>query len=237
MKKFSFKRLTAMSLLIVMLFTMIACTRAGPVETTPESTTETPVTEAPEVFVDIVKDQKTEYVIVFADGPSQKAFAAVTTLKNAINECLGDNYIRSKSDFLKRDEVVPEKAKEIVIGATNRPANAELEKNLGGKDYAILFENDRLYIYGKTDDAITEAVNFFVKNYIKDGTISVSDKMNEIVRYDYRFVSIKHEGTDLFEYKVVIPEKADLSTVYAAANFVSYIRENTRSYEQIIVLP
>lgn len=225
MKKINFKRLTALSLLIVMLFTMIACTPAGPAETTPESTTEAPVTEAPEVLVDIVKDQKTEYVIVFADGPSTKTFAAVTKLKNKINEFLGDDYIRTKSDFLKRDEVVPESAKEIVIGSTNRPENAELEKSLGGKDYAILFKNDRLYIYGRTDESITAAVDYFVEKYAKDNAITVSDKINEIVRYDYRFASIKHEGTDLSEYKVVIPEKADLSTVYAAANFVKYIEE------------
>lgn len=225
MKKISFKKLTALSLIIVMLFTMIACTPTTPDDPGVESTTAAPETDPPIVMVDIVKDQKTEYVIVFADGPSQKTYAAVTALKNAINDCLGDDYIRTKSDFLKRDEAVPEKAKEIVVGSTNRPANAELEKNLGGKDYAILFENDRLYIYGRTDSAITDAVNYFVKNYIKDGSVSVSDKMNEVVRYDYRHTSIKHEGTELSEYKVVIPEDADLSTLYAAANFVKYIEE------------
>ena len=225
MKRINFKKLTALSLLIVMLFTMMACTPSTPTGPVDESTTEVQETEAPEVFVDIVKDQKTEYVIVFADGPSQKTFAAITTLKNAINACLGDDYIRTKSDFLKRDETIPEKAKEIVVGSTNRPANAELETKLGVKDYAILFENDRLYIYGKTDASITEAVNYFIEKYIKDGVVSVSDTLFETVAYDYRFATVKLEGTDLFEYKIVIPEKADLSTTYAAANLARYLEE------------
>ena len=81
MKKINFKRLTALSLLIVMLFTMIACTPAGPAETTPESTTEAPVTEAPEVLVDIVKDQKTEYVIVFLSPASKTVCCSVAVLQ------------------------------------------------------------------------------------------------------------------------------------------------------------
>ena len=219
MKSRSNMRFLALALLFVMLFTMVGCkpTESGATDgTTPEEVTTVPVS-----YIDVLKDGKTEYKIIRAEKASSAVVSAVVALNNKVGETMDDGRFRMSDDFVGRNQELPETAKEIVVGVTTRKETAEIGAMMAEKDFGIFYKNERIFIYGETDDAVIKALEYFVEKYYVDGNIIIANNTADIVRFAYRFSSIKLNGENIANYRVVVPKNADLLTKYAAENFVN----------------
>lgn len=219
MKSRSNVRFLALALLFVMLFTMVGCkpTESGVTDgTTPEEVTTVPVS-----YIDVLKDGKTEYKIIRAEKASSAVVSAVVALNNKVGETMDDGRFKMSDDFVGRNQELPETAKEIVVGVTTRKETAEIGAMMAEKDFGIFYKNERIFIYGETDDAVIKALEYFVEKYYVDGNIIIANNTADIVRFAYRFSSIKLNGENIANYRVVVPKNADLLTKYAAENFVN----------------
>ncbi len=232
MKRSLLFRITAFVLLCLMAFPLLVACKSETEDPDGGSESGKP---AETVMVDVVKDQNTEYVLIRADKINDAMMAPLTKLRGAIVDLLGDGVsFKIKGDFVRKDETLPESAKEIVVGLTNRPESEYLAGICGDRDFAIYEKNERVYIYAKNDKKASEAIDYFIENYIKDGKISVPQGAIDLVKYDYKWNSFAIDGESIFDYKVVIPEKADLLTKYAADNFVQYLKAATGKTVEIV---
>jgi len=214
-------RLSAFLLMLIMLLSMAACKPSDPTVTPQDGTTTDAGTTAPPTYVDILKDGKTDYIIVRAEKASSAVVSAAVSINDTVGSSIDYGRFKMSDDFVGRNQEIPETAKEIVIGVTNRKECAELGALMAEKDYGIFYKNERVFIYGETDGAVVAAVNYFLEKYFVDGSIVIADNTADIVRYDYQFSSVKLNGEDINNYRVVIPKDADLLTKYAADNFVN----------------
>ena len=207
----------SVALLIAMLFTMVGCNpTSGPAgETTPEETT------VPVTYIDVLKDGKSDYIIVRPEKASSALVAATVALNNEVGKTMDAGRFKMSDDYVGRNQELPETAKEIVIGVTTRKETAEIGALMAEKDFGIFYKNERIFIYGETDDAVISAIEYFLEKYYVDGNIIVPDNAADIVRYAYQFSSIKLNGENIANYRVVVPKNADNLTNYAAENFVN----------------
>ncbi len=217
-------KLTALLLTILTLVSMLAaCKSSDDPSLNSGSTTEAVTTEEPATEITLVDGGATEYVVIRPQKVSDAFIATMTKLRSAIVPLLTEGTIKFKDDFVRDDETIPENAKEIVLGVTNRPETEALSALVGEKDYAIYYKNDRVYIFAKNDKYIDIAVEHFIETYINTDNITVLSNTNDVVKYDYRFNTILIDGESIFSYRVVIPEKADQLTRYAAENMQQYL--------------
>ncbi len=225
MKKTLLFKITAIILICLTLFPMLASCKLSEDGETGSGEGEGP---SETVWVDLVKDKKTEYIIVRPDKINFEMTAPLTKLRSAVMDLLADGEsVKVRGDFLKKGDTLPEKAKEIVVGVTNRPETEYLASICGDKDFIIYEKNERVYIYAENDKKTIEGIEYFIANYIKDGKITVAQNYADHIKYDYRWSSITINGENIFNYKVVIPQKADQLTEFAADNFVKFVNSAT----------
>jgi len=217
--KFTF-RLSALLLVLIMIFALPACTPPADGTVTGDTTTEA-VTTAPPTYIDVLKDGKTEYVIIRAEKASSAVISAAVSINEKVGSSIDFGRFKMNDDFIGRNQELPETAKEIVVGVTNRKECAELGTLMAEKDYGVFYKNERIFIYGETDSAVEKAVAYFLEKYFVDGNIIIADNTADIVRFNYQFSSVKLNGENIDNYRVVIPDGADLLTQYAADNFVN----------------
>lgn len=223
MKRPAFLKITALLLMIVMLFTMVSCSPGNDDDTGGTSIIET--TERPVSYIDVLKDGKTDYVIVRPEKASTAVIETVLSLNERVGSSIDFGRFKTKDDFIGKNQEIPETAKEIVVGNANRKECEELDALLGERDYGIFYKNERVLIYGKTDTTVAAAVDLFLSKYFVDGNIIIPDNAADTVKYNYKYSSIKLNGESISNYRVVIPKDADILTVYAADNFVNTLTE------------
>ncbi len=189
-----------------------------------------------EKAVNIVKDGKSEYVIVcpaVTDERSKAENSAALALYEAIEEKTGVSLKRS-TDKLEKNETVPEESKEILVGATNRPESVAALENLRAKDHVITHQSDRTVIVGGTAEATAEAVERFISTYIdsEKKCVTVFKNRNDLSKYDYAFGLLYIKGVPLSKYRIVYPTGADqsvgreLSAYFAAVALEDYLLQN-----------
>lgn len=212
---------------------LIACTNdtpgVGGDDTTPTDTT--PVETTPPAFdVSVASEGVCDYVVIRPDDGVKYAVAvsAAVDLRNKLAEATGAK-VKIDSDWIKRDQEIPAEAKEIVVGACNRPEVEALSKTLRREDYAVVYAGQRIYILGGCDEATARGVEYFINSYVNADTKSVTVKsdLNYVDVYDgYALGSVSINGVSLMEYTIVIPEKCDILTQAAAENLSDYLYYN-----------
>lgn len=168
------------------------------------------------------------YTVIRADKASLNVKTAAKRLGDYLSECFGTT-VSVKDDWVKDKSELPEYAKEIIVGQTTRPESEAFSAMLGEKDYGIFAQNYRIYILGGTEDALLDAIEYFKEKYvdIPSATITVTNGVSDIVKYQFVVEGLMINGVDISEYTVVIPDEATLSEKYAAANLVSAINEKS----------
>ena len=176
MKKF--QKLTALLLAIVLSVTAFyGCTEGSstPSDTTPAETTlptvtvtesaegdeTTNVPDIPEEQYSINKDNIGDYTIIRATNASDALVSQIVSFKAYVSDIVGEIGIASAWE---RPSMIPESAFEIVIGDTNRPATESIKSELKTGEYAIVYENGRIYIIGSDDEATFEGLKYFKEN-------------------------------------------------------------------------
>ena len=116
---------------------------------------------------------KTDYVITYPDYTDNTTFKAYQALTKSITEKTGVT-LKSGSDFYpaSKPESIPKC--EILVGYTNRDVTEEYASKISkNRDWLIARNGTKILILGK--ECIADAVDYFVKNYVVDGNITIAD--------------------------------------------------------------
>lgn len=198
------KKITALTLVILMLFSFIACdSEAGGNENTKENsdaaatsqTTEAQTTAeaggSAEVTDKLVlfADGETKYKIVYpsvANDTSLAARTAASALKNAFASAFGVTP-ETVSESTEATEY------EIIIGNTERTTSAIV---LAKNEYIIKASNKKIFIFAGSDEALTSAVTYFINTYvIKDQNgacyISLNLSIRESAEINEKTINLK----------------------------------------------
>ncbi len=236
------KKFTAFLLAMIMVFGLVGCTGGNGSETAAEGTTDvvSVETEAPEVKIELTAELLAQYQILrpekAAKGESiDLTIAAAKNLKDAINNAFGTE-LKLADDWYKTADGLPETAKEILVGKTNRVETTNVLAQIKAKDFAIAFENERIVITAGTDSGVADAVNYFIENYINaaDKKIVFNEHHLDVIAYQYPMGSISIAGTPITEYKIVYPKAGDLVTYYTALAISDYLYDNAGVQLEVI---
>ena len=185
------------------------------------------ITEKPVENIVIAQNGQIDYSVIrndklTNDSPSVRA---AVSLRLAMNEKFGARMEIGTDWFDEKKGPLPETAKEIVVGSTNRPGSARALQEIGEKDYIIRFENGRLIITGGSDEATVRAVNFFIDSYVNtaDGTLILPDNLEIVSRYEYIYGKLSVDGIALEKFTVVYPDSGDAYAKYTAMSLADMI--------------
>jgi alkaline phosphatase len=218
-----------------MLFSIVACT-GNPEDTEGSATNDGTqsggeTTDALSVPVDITAEDLAGYVIRRPENVKGESITvtieATKKLRDEITKVFGVQ-LELLDDWHKASEELPATAKEILVGKTNRTEVQNALSVIKARDFAILFENERIIITAGTDAGVMDAVNYFIENYIKadEKKIALTEHLFDIVGFQYPIGSVSINGVALTEYKIVYPKNCDLVTYYTAEVISDYLYDN-----------
>lgn len=184
------------------------------------------VPEAADVV--IAADGASAYQVIRPEKTSDTVVNAAVRLRKAILADTGVDMKISEDWYNTRTETLPEKATEIIVGATNRTESTEAIAGIREKDFIIELKNDRVVITGGNDAAVAEAVDYFIANFInkENKSIVLKEGFRFVKEHDYILGKLSVNGVALTEYKIVYPAKCDLLTQNAALNLHDYLLSN-----------
>ena len=146
------KRFTAFLLAMIMILGLVGCTGGEGAETTAPTETAPEVTEKAEVSIELTADLLKDYVVCRPEKVKNESIdatiEAAKDLKNALKEAFGID-LKLSDDWYRASDGLPETAKEILVGKTNRVETANVLAQIKAKDFAIAFENERIVITPK----------------------------------------------------------------------------------------
>ena len=219
------KKMLSMLLCALMVLPLaVSCGSSG---TSEESGTDTGTTTTPTVQsassteLEIVKDGKTTYSIVYKNKTNDKEKAMAEYLQETLETLTGAklNLIADSSAAV---------ANEIVVGTTARDMNVDksvLEKN---EAFLIRVIGTRVVIVGGTSAGTERGVRYFTQNYVdENGNVTVSSDLDLLKGNDPKVKNVTIAGNALSEYVIRIPADAGGNVVYAAEQLQSYLEKAT----------
>lgn len=222
------KRIAALLLAALACLTLAACAGPGtpdePVTTTTTPVETTPADTTPAATEIVIAENKTSgYTVIRPDECSDTLMNASIDLRTRMSEAL-ECSIGIGVDWHKPTEPVPESAKEIVVGACDRPETERLMHGLREKDFIIAYANERVYIVGGCDESTARGIEYFLKYYV-DEVAHRSAVMNDLCyldSYAYPLGSVSICGVSLIDYTIVYPQ-GDVLAEAAARNLSDYL--------------
>ena len=210
-------------LLIFLAFALISvslpmqgCT-GGDEETLQESTEEE--TE-PAAILDIFASGDDAYTIVRPEKVSDEFLSSFVNIKKAINEKYGLS-LDVKDDWLKTGDEAA--AREILVGHTNRPESDEALGMIGNTEYIICAIGEKIVINANTDELIIAGIERFISDIVNDESNTLYENFRITGKGAYAIDSIKVNGVDIAEYRIVIPSAAKYKS--AANVLVAYLEK------------
>ena len=219
------KKVISMLLCALMVLPLaVSCGNSG---TSEESGTDTGTTTTPTVQsassteLEIIKDGKTTYSIVYKNKTNDKEKAMAEYLQETLETLTGAklNLIADSSAAV---------ANEIVVGTTARDMN--VDKSVLEKDEAFLIRviGTKIVIMGGTSAGTERGVRYFTQNYVdENGNVTVSSDLDLLKGNDPKVKSVTIAGNALSEYVIRIPADAGGNVVYAAEQLQSYLEKAT----------
>ena len=224
------KRLLALLLCMIMIFSVVSCASDNSEETSSASDGSSNITlpsEVPAGYVSLAEHEKANYRIVYEDG-------LASTVTSKINKHLEE--IKSKIGVIMEsvsDKTLPtslDGMPEILIGATNRAESAETGAALRSGEYLIKFNKStkNVVITAGNISALGSAVDAFFKDALDTSKryLSVAETYKKEKILDFPIQSVLIDGVPIQEYTVIYPKDADAVTKYAAQNLVDYLELN-----------
>ena len=230
------KRFTAFLLAFLMLFSLVACTGDGEVTEAPagsENNTDPGAenTEKVDASIEITAEMLAEYTLRRPESVKGESITvtieATKKLRDQLTSVFGVE-LQLNDDWHKASEELPATAKEILVGKTNRVETQNALAAIKAKDFAIVFENERIIITAGTDSGVMDAVDYFIANYIdaEGKKITLTEHLFDVVEYEYPIGVISINGVAITEYKIVYPKNCDLVTYYTAEVISDYLYNN-----------
>ena len=224
------KRLLALLLCMIMIFSVVSCASDNSEETSSASngsSNSTLPSEVPAGYVSLAEHEKANYRIVYEDG-------LASTVTSKINKHLEE--IKSKIGVIMEsvsDKTLPtslDGMPEILIGETNRAESAETGAALRSGEYLIKFNKStkNVVITAGNISALGSAVDAFFKDALDTSKryLSVAETYKKEKILDFPIQSVLIDGVPIQKYTVIYPKDADSVTKYAAQNLVDYLELN-----------
>lgn len=188
---------------------------------------------APTVL-DVVTDGVTDYRVIRKTGADSTITGAAYALTSALNAKYGTSLVQEE-DFTKG--TIPDGAREILVGVTNRAFSKEVDRTLRLNDFVICTRGYSIAILGGSSAATAAAVDYFIAHYLTEGTsLSLDPTISYRKEGTYLYENFTLDGTPLTEYRIVTPaaltklEKTALSllqTTVAEKTGVRLVAEST----------
>lgn len=214
-------RFSALALSFLLVFPAFA--GCSPQNGSPSTTTE----PASQPQAPIVIDG--EYRVIRPDGDTFETVSIAETLVADIASAFGLT-LSLTDDFLSRGEAVPDMAKEILIGVTNRSESIRARLSLGSLDWSVSVSGDRIIIVGGSEEALASAAGYFVSDVLKkdsSGTLTVAGDFSYIHSDPAGTVNILQSlsvsGNDISKYSVIYGKDAISSEKTAAQKLCTTI--------------
>ena len=135
--------------------------------------------------------------------------------------------INSKLD--SAGDQIPDDAKEIIVGVTNRPISVEAAEGLANDDYRIVVDGNRIVIVGGSTEATVSAVEYFMTTYINttlDSFTIPGDLDYKYIR-QYPIENLILSGKPVQSMEVVYSSSANDVHKYAARILAETLTELT----------
>lgn len=226
------KTLSLILAILMLLPFVVACgNNNGSGDTSAVDSTEPEITidpNAPGEVFDVAVAGATEYKIIRPEKASDAVVNAAVKLRHAVMDVTGSDVTINEDWYNKNTETLPETAKEILIGQTNRQESVDALSSVRRRDYVIVEKNDRIVITGGSDTAVAEAVDYFIANYVDTDGKKVTYQKNLRIFNEHEYVvgNISVAGTPISEYKIVYPQNADAMTENTALNLQDFLLYN-----------
>ncbi len=174
-------------LLLCIAIAISSCTKA------PDNTNEASQIYKNGESVVLADSEGCEYTIVRSDTCDKSIKDVASKLCKEIKKATG-NLPKIKTDYGTKIDL------EILIGNTNRQNSKDAASGLSEKDFNISFDGAKVAIVGGSDASTVEAVDYFIENYIKEGSLTLI--CGESYTYTYVAPKIMVGDADLSEFKI-----------------------------------
>ncbi len=156
--------------------------------------------------------------------------AAVTAIERTLLQTVPQQRIPVINDYIPVGTPIPQGAKEIIVGSTNRPtAQAALtalraSRPNSSRDFQILMGENEVKILAGSDAAIPAATAAFCAMLVADAaTYPLSGYDSGIQRYDWPLTMLANDPIE--QYTIVIPEGASEVTQTVASSLQQLLFE------------
>lgn len=169
-----------------------------------------------------------DYVLLRSDLGSGYALEKVRELQSAILAETGVE-LTLKTDWYKDAVGFPPTTFEILVGTTNRDESAQVEagwRTNGYKDWTVQLIGEKLVVYGGSDSALDEAVQYVISHFIADGALRVPENFSYTYQHEWPLDGISIAGNDISLYQIVIPSGASTMAQNSANAIRDYVLEN-----------
>jgi len=227
--KLNMKKILSLLLAAMMLLSLIACEPFGPDDPkdTKEETTEEPTggsdttgeeetTGELEAFLEIVKDGKTDFVVVYPENFEEKELEAAQKVVDAIQKYTGAK-LKLRDDFTSHS--IAEKTYEILVGYTAREASQEVWPTLSHGQYTIRIVGTKLVICGSDANTTWNGASYFERQILKKkmqaegadpDTFLFCESDTFTNETTYMIKSATFGGRPIRDYRIVIPSNGSV---------------------------
>ena len=182
---------------ILLILSFFGC--SGKVDPT-DSTDKTGITT--QNMISVVLDGKSEYVILRSANASEETVSSAVRLRDTIKQKLGVT-LKIMNDLDAESE------KAIIVGSVDRESVAAATGALKYTDYIIKAIGDDVLICGGSDEKTTEAVDYFISQYIVSNEIlNLSVDLDVTVKTEHIGDSVSLLGQPIEHFSIVIPKMA-----------------------------
>lgn len=205
------KRTLAFILCLVMLIGALASCNSDNGDTTGDtSAADAETTVADGTFTgDPIDVVVSNYTVIRSSNSSATVTAAAVQLKKDIDSLTGGS-VKISEDWVRDESQIDDAAYEILVGTTNRKQSSEVAQKLSGAQFAIEVVGNKIVIIGSNDYIVSDAVNYFVENYVKPTAGDGKFTLPGIVTYlsdEYKLINLIENKKCL--YSVVYNDKLD----------------------------
>lgn len=220
------KRLLALLLCLIMLFSVVACSGDTDGAESDTSASVSKPSQAPENYISLAEYEVANYRIVYEAGLASTVTSKITKNLATLKTKIGVDMEAVTDEKLPESDGMPE----ILIGKTNRAESQTATAKLRAGEYKIEYnkETKNVVIAGGNISALSSAIDLFFKKNLDANKryLAIPDNYKTEKFLDFPIQSVLINDVPIQEYVIVYSKDADIVTKYAAQNLVDYLKNN-----------
>jgi len=222
------KKIVTIFTLLTAIIVLSACKPSSDNQSTSADTTNTDIPT--DTLTSIIEDSAPLYTIIRAEDASDIVISNMQKLKEQLDKEAGVYFTLGTDWYRDGDTTISDKY-EILVGKTDRPEYDDALSKLKYNDYSITKIGNKIVIAAYTDDNLTKAVNYFIKNVPDYISTDDNGKVDLIVptswfytfSTEYDFLDINIGNISIKDYKIIVSKNAKVSELNVAAEIQELI--------------